>query len=64
MWFVIVNGRVLPHMHGYPRRCTFCCEPIGESYLREIATKLPYCSLEHYVQHCKLAETKLLEYSA
>ena len=48
MQFILVNGRS-------PRRqsfCALCCEPIGEDYLREIATRLSYCSHECYVDHC------------
>ena len=39
MKFVLVNGRI-PSPQTY---CVLCCEPIGESYLREIGTHLPYC---------------------
>ncbi len=35
--FVLVNGRT-PRPQSF---CALCCEPIGESYLREIATKPP-----------------------
>jgi hypothetical protein len=37
MKFILVNGRT-PRP---PCFCALCCEPIGESYLREIATLLP-----------------------
>jgi hypothetical protein len=47
MKFIFVNGRT-----PRPRSlCSLCCEPIGESYLREIATRLPYCSQQCYVGH-------------
>jgi hypothetical protein len=36
-----------------------CCERIGGSYLREIATHLPYCDYECYALFCDgLAERK------
>jgi hypothetical protein len=47
MKFVLVNGRT-------PRTqtlCGLCCEPIGESYLRDIVTWLPYCNHKCYVDH-------------
>ena len=57
MKFILVNGR-------NPRReslCSLCCEPIGESYLRELTTRLSYCSHECYLGHCKLAVSALAE---
>ena len=48
MQFILVNGRS-------PRAqpvCTLCSKLIGEDYLREIATRLSYCSHECYVDHC------------
>jgi hypothetical protein len=45
MRFVLVNGRT-------PREqslCTWCCEPIGESYLRELVTRLSYCDHRCYL---------------
>jgi hypothetical protein len=41
MKFVLVNGRT-PRPQSF---CALCCEPIGESYLRELATRLSYCDL-------------------
>ena len=52
MEFVLVNGRT-PRPQSF---CVLCCEPIGESYLREIGTRLSYCNHNCYVDHC--AETK------
>ena len=49
--FVLVNGRT-PRPQSF---CALCCEPIGESYLREIATKLSYCDHKCYVGRQKLA---------
>src|ERR1700730_3975040 len=36
MKFVLVNGRT-PRPESF---CALCCEPIGESYLRELTTRL------------------------
>src|SRR5215471_790522 len=41
--------------------CALCCEPIGESYLRELTTRLSYCSHECYLGHSKLAVSALTE---
>jgi hypothetical protein len=30
-----------------------CCEPISGSYLREIATRLPYCDHQCYKLFCE-----------
>ena len=54
MKFILVNGRV-PRLQCF---CSLCCEPIGETYLREIATRLSYCDLTCYVGHRKLASLK------
>jgi hypothetical protein len=43
--FVLVNGRT-PRPQSF---CALCCEPIGGSYLREIATRLSYCDHKCYV---------------
>lgn len=45
MKFILVNGRT-PRP---PSFCALCCKPIGESYLRETATRLSYCDHECYV---------------
>ena len=50
MLFVLVNGRTLRSESS----CAMCCEPIGESYLREFATRLSYCGPKCYAEHCKL----------
>jgi hypothetical protein len=49
MKFVLVNGR-RPRSQSC---CGFCCDPIGESYLRELATGLSYCDHDCYVGNCK-----------
>jgi hypothetical protein len=45
MRFILVNGRI-PRLQSF---CAVCCEPIGASYLREIATQLPYCDRKCYL---------------
>ena len=55
MKFVLVNGRS-PRPESF---CALCCEPIGENYLRELATRLSYCSYECYLGHCKLSFSAL-----
>jgi hypothetical protein len=47
MNFVLVNGRT-PRPQSF---CAMCCEPIGESYLRDVATRLSYCDHECYRSH-------------
>jgi hypothetical protein len=50
MKFVLVKGRT-PRTQSF---CARCCESIGESYLREIATQRAYCNHKCYVDHCKV----------
>jgi hypothetical protein len=57
MKFVLVNGRT-PRPESF---CALCCEPIGESYLRELTTRLFYCDHKCYLGHCKLAVSVLKE---
>jgi hypothetical protein len=59
MKFVLVNGRT-PRTQSF---CPLCCEPIRESYLRDIATLLAYCNHECYVDHCKVS-VPALQYHA
>jgi hypothetical protein len=47
MRFILVNGRT-PRTQSL---CALCSELIGEGYLRDIATHLPYCNHECYVDH-------------
>ena len=54
MKFILINGRT-PRAESF---CALCCEPIGETYLREIATRLSYCSHNCYVGHRKLGSLK------
>ena len=51
MRFVLVNGRT-PRPQSF---CVLCSEPIGMSYLREVGTRLPYCSHDCYAENCKTA---------
>jgi hypothetical protein len=51
MKFILVNGRT-PRPESF---CALCCEPIGETYLRETATRLSYCDHQCYLGHRKLA---------
>jgi hypothetical protein len=46
--FILVNGRA-PFRKS---TCALCCRPIGANYLREIATRLPYCDANCYADHC------------
>jgi len=50
MKFVLVNGRT-PRPQSF---CALCCEAIGESYLRELSTRLFYCDHKCYAGHCKI----------
>jgi hypothetical protein len=49
MRFILVNGRTPCRQSG----CTLCGKPIGANYLREIATRLPYCDRDCYADHCE-----------
>lgn len=48
MKFVLVNGRT--PFRAAP--CVLCCEAIGESYLRDVKTRLCYCGAGCYALHC------------
>lgn len=45
MQFILVNGRS-PRPQSF---CTLCCEPVQDGYVREVATRLSYCSIKCYV---------------
>jgi hypothetical protein len=47
--FIWVNGR-MPCRRSL---CTRCGKQIGASYLREIATRLPYRDPDCYADHCE-----------
>ena len=51
MNFVLVNGRT-PRSQAL---CAVCCEPIAESYLRELTTRLCYCDRKCYSDRYKAA---------
>jgi hypothetical protein len=51
MKFVLVNGRA-PRPQS---SCAFCCQPIGNGYLRELTTRLSYCDQQCYLGHAELA---------
>jgi hypothetical protein len=59
MKFILVNGRT-PRPRSF---CALCCERIGESYLREIATRLAYCDHKCYVDHCRMSVLALPNYA-
>jgi hypothetical protein len=42
MNLVVVNGRT-PRPHA---SCAWCCKSIGESYVRDLVTRLSYCDHE------------------
>ena len=44
--FVLVTGRT-PRPRSF---CALCCEPVGQSYLREIGTRLLYCDHDCYTR--------------
>jgi hypothetical protein len=58
MKFILVNGRT----PNPPSFCAFCCEPIGKSYLREVATRLSYCDHQCYAGHCIVADRAFKKY--
>ena len=51
MKFVLVNGRI-PEPQSF---CAVCCETIGDSYLRELATRVCYCDHECYLRRFAVA---------
>jgi hypothetical protein len=51
MKFVVVNGRT-PRPQSF---CALCCKSIGESYVRELTTRLSYCDDNCYADNCKVA---------
>jgi hypothetical protein len=53
--FVLVNGRT-PRPQSF---CALCCKPTGESYLRELTTRLSYCDHKCYAGNCKVADPAL-----
>ena len=51
MRFILVNGRTPSRQST----CARCSKLIDTNYLREIATRLPYCDAECYADHCVCA---------
>jgi hypothetical protein len=51
MRFVLVNGRT-PCPQS---RCVMCDQPIAAGYLRDVETRLAYCSQDCYADYCKSA---------
>lgn len=50
MKFLWVNGRTLRH----EAFCAMCCKPLGETYLRELTSRLYYyCNHKCYLAHYK-----------
>jgi hypothetical protein len=45
--FILVNG----NSAGDDAHCALCCEKIGESYVREMQTRLLYCDSRCYCGH-------------
>jgi hypothetical protein len=59
MKFVLVNGRT-PRPQCF---CALCYEWIGESYLRELATRLSYCDYQCYAGHCEVSARTLRKHA-
>ena len=51
MKFIVVNGRT-PRPQSF---CALCCKSIGETYLRELTTRLSHCDNSCYTGNCKVA---------
>jgi hypothetical protein len=60
MRFVLVNGRT-PQPQSF---CALCCEPIVDSYLREIATRFSYCDRNCYLSRSKMSVLALPHYGS
>jgi hypothetical protein len=58
MRYIVVNGRT-PAPNAF---CALCTEKIGETYCREIDTRLLYCCESHYTGHVNVT-VLALEYS-
>jgi hypothetical protein len=56
MRFVVVNGRT-PRPQSF---CALCCKSIGESYVRELTTRLSYCGDNCFAANCKVAAAPML----
>lgn len=58
MKFIHVTDRTLKEHY-----CTLCCEPVDSPYIREIGTRLIYCSHPCYRGHVEVA-VLAIEYHA
>ena len=58
MKFICVSDRELQDSF-----CALCCEKVDTPYLRELGTRLIYCSPKHYYGHCEVA-IACIEYHA
>ena len=58
MKFALINGRV-----PFNSFCAFCCEALTTGYVRELATRICYCSHVCYDAHCNTA-VLAIEYHA
>lgn len=59
MRFMLVNDRQ-PKADAY---CGLCCDPITESYVREVQTRLLYCDAQCFAGHVSMA-ILAIEYKA
>lgn len=48
MRYILVNERV-PKVNRF---CALCCSAIVDTYLRELSTRIKYCGLGCYTEHC------------
>jgi hypothetical protein len=55
MKFILVNGRT-PNPQSC---CVMCDQPFAASYLRDVETRLAYCSQDCYAGQCKCAVVPL-----
>jgi hypothetical protein len=60
MKFVVVNGRT-PRPQSF---CALCCKSIGESYLRELATRLSYCDDNCYAGNREVTAPMLQKHAS
>ena len=60
MRYILVNDRK-PRQNSY---CCFCLGVLVESYLREIPTRLKYCGVGCFNEHCHTAAVAIGGYDA
>ena len=61
MRYILVNTK---HMKGEPFYCAFCTGSIMEEYVREIGTRLLYCSVACLYTHIHISNVALGENDA